>query len=341
LSEQIPRRDLFLRRRSDGGTSRGENESSRPIICLSREAMACLFEIQFAEGALDRKTAIRAFDWIDSIERQLTIYRDDSKISRLNREGFEKPIPMEERLFALLEDCHRLWAETGGAFDITAGPLIRVWGFKRREGRVPSEAELSESMKNVGMQHLRLERTQRTAELRQPNMEINFGGIGKGYALDRVSEWLIEQGANDFLLGAGQSSVWAHGSRPGERGWPIDIQHPVDSARMLAKVHLKDQGLSTSATTEQYFEEEGRRFGHILDPRSGWPVEGMIQVVVVSSTAARAEALSTAFFVLGVDWATDYCRRNPEAGAILVTMPPDGDSVDVHVVGSIDAELHD
>lgn len=338
MSEQIPRRGLFLRRH-ENNESPHEDEAPQPIVCLSREAMACLFEIQFAEGSLDRKKAIRAFDWIDAIERQLTVYRSDSEISRLNAEGFENPIVIEDRLFNLLEDCHRLWAETGGAFDITAGPLIKAWGFKRREGRVPSPAELAESMKSVGMGHVKLDRSKRTAELRRRGMEVNFGGIGKGYALDRVAEWLTEQGANDFLLGAGQSSVLAHGSRPLERGWPVDIQHPADPSRMLAKVFLHNQGLSTSANTEQYFEEEGRRFGHILDPRNGWPVEGMIQVVVVATTAARAEALSTAFFVLGVEWGTDYCRRNPEVGAILVTMKPDGDAVEVYVIGTIDVVL--
>lgn len=335
MAEHIPRRELFLRRQQEHESTREDNVP-RPIVCLSREAMACLFEIQFAEGSLDRKTAIRAFDWIDAIERQLTVYRSDSEISHLNAEGFENPIVIEERLFNLLEDCHRLWAETGGAFDITAGPLIKAWGFKRREGRVPSPNELAETMKSVGMGHIRLDRSKRTAELCRPGMEVNFGGIGKGYALDRVSEWLNQQGARDFLLGAGQSSLLARGSRPLERGWPVDIQHPADPSRMLAKVFLHDQGLSTSANTEQYFEEEGRRFGHILDPRNGWPVEGMIQVAVVATTAARAEVLSTAFFILGVEWASDYCRRNPEVGSILVTMKPDGDVVDVHVVGTID-----
>ena len=337
MPDSFERRELLRLHRQV--RSQRDEESIQPIVCLSREAMACLFEIQFAEGSLDRRKALRAFDWIDAIERQLTVYRDDSEISQLNANGFEKPVVVEERLFDLIADCHRLWAETGGAFDVTAGPLVKAWGFKRREGRIPSEGEIEEAKEKVGMQHLRLDPVKRSVELRLPGMEINFGSIGKGYALDRVAEWLREQEATSVLLGAGQSSVLAIGSRPGEQGWPIDLRHPADSSRTLATLHLADQGLSTSGTAEQFFEHQGRRYGHILDPRSGSPVEGMLQVAVVAPTAARAEALSTAFFVLGVDWAKDYCRRNPEIGAMLVSEKDQEQSVEINVLGSMEAEI--
>lgn len=295
--------------------------------------MACQFEVQFPEGGVRRDAALAAFDRIDAIERQLTVYQDDSDVLRIARDAVGTAVNVESRLFDLLVECHRLWAETGGAFDITAGPLIKAWGFKRRQGRVPSSEELAAAKKSVGLNHVRFNTKARTIELDRTGMEINFGSIGKGYALDRVAEDLKKSGATSFLLGAGQSSIRAGGDRPGDVGWPIDLGHPRDRGTKMGRVVLKNQGLSTSGTAEQYFEHEGRRYGHLLDPRSGWPVEGQRQVTVVAPTAARAEALSTAFYVLGRSWAEEYCKRSPDVGLLFI---PDVLADECLALGTID-----
>lgn len=288
-----------------------------PLVCLAKQAMACTFEIQFPEGSLDRAVAMKAFDRIDAVESQLTIYRAESELSFINREARLRPIRVETDLFELLVLCHQLWSETGGAFDVTAGPLVAAWGFQRREGRIPEAEQLVDALERVGMQHVRLDSRQRTIQFLRTGVQINFGGIGKGYALDRLADWLAEQGCDRVLLGAGNSSIRALGSIPGGEGWTIDLSSPFERGASAVRLVLRDRALSTSGSSEQFFEHDGRRYSHILDPRTGWPARGVAQVSVLAPNAALAEALSTAVFVLGLSWAEQYCQRNSEIAVIL------------------------
>lgn len=281
--------------------------------------MACTFELQFPEGALDRNVAMRAFDRIDAVECQLTVYRHESEISLINREAYQRAIVVESHLFELLVLCHQLWSQTGGAFDVTSGPLIAAWGFHRRRGQMPSPTQLADALATVGMQHVRLDIRERTIRYLRPGVQVNFGGIGKGYALDRLADWLIERRCGPVLLGAGNSSVRALGSLTDSEGWIVAISNPHLRGAAALRVMLRDRSLSTSGRSEQFFVHEGKRYSHILDPRTGWPAQGMEQVTVVASTAALAEALSTAIFVLGEEWAEQYCERNPDVGAIVFT----------------------
>jgi thiamine biosynthesis lipoprotein len=306
-----------------------------PITSLSREAMATLFEIQFPESGVRRAVALKVFDEVDAIERQLTVYRDDSEISIINARAHEGPMEVEPRLFDLFVQCQRLWGETGGAFDVTAGPLIRAWGFHRRQGRVPSIEELESLRPKVGMQHVKLDPRARTILFDREGIEINLGGIGKGYAIDRAIEHLAPQGLTAALMGAGQSSIRAVGDAPGNMGWPIDLADPFLPARRLGQVQLIDAGLSTSASSEQYFEHEGKKYGHLLDPRTLWPAPPDRQVTVVAPTAAYAEALSTAFYVMGYEWTKEYVAKEGSVGVVYVEKEGSSAVVRVHSLGSI------
>src|SRR5262249_11136482 len=154
----------------------------------------------------------------------------------------------------------------------------------------------------------------------RPGLEINLGSIGKGYALDRVAELLrTEWEIGSALLHGGRSSVYAMGTEPGDsRGWVIGVRHAWDPERRLAKGRLRNRGLATSAATFQHLEYQGRKLGHILDPRTGWPAEGIASATVIAPTAAEADALSTAFFVLGIEGARRYCETHPDIGALLL-----------------------
>src|SRR5262249_8866864 len=290
------------------------------LLRCSRRAMATLFELLLPVETDDAAAfANDAFDLIDELEAQLTVYRDDSEVSRLNQRAANEAVEVEERLFALLMTAERLTAATWGAFDITAGPLIKAWGFFRREGRVPTPAERQEALDRVGMRHVELKTEQRTMRYRRPGVEINLGSIGKGYALDRVVERFAERGVRSALLHAGGSSVRAIGRQPGEdRGWPVGIRHPWEEGRRIAIVHLRDQALGTSAATFQHFEYNRRRLGHLLDPRTGRPAEGVASSTALAPTAAEADALATAFFILGVEKTRLYCASHPDVGAVLL-----------------------
>jgi thiamine biosynthesis lipoprotein len=168
------------------------------------------------------------------------------------------------------------------------------------------------------MEHVLLEPERRTVRYLRPGVEINLGSIGKGYALDRAAELLRFDRAAGLLHG-GHSSVYAMGTQPGdERGWAVGIRHPWDGSRRLAVIRLRDRGLATSAATFQHLEYNGRKLGHILDPRTGWPAEALASATAVAPSAAQADALATGFFILGVEQTQAYCDAHPGIGAVLL-----------------------
>ena len=241
---------------------------------------------------------------------------------------------VEDRLFQLLQFAAHLGLSTQGAFDIATGALIKAWGFYQRQGRVPTVAERIEAMNKTGMRHVILDSERRIVRYLRPGLEINLGGIGKGYVLDRVGEMLSNScGIRSALLHGGSSSVLALGTPPGQpRGWPVALRHPWEVDQNLGIVNLKGQALGTSAATHQYFEYNGRKLGHLLDPRTGWPAEQVQQVSVIAPSAAEADALSTAFFVLGIEAVRRYCETHPTIGAIVV---PNGDDPKPIVLNTI------
>lgn len=303
-------------------------ESEYSLLRVRRRAMATSFEIAIPYGipnALEAATA--ALDLIDDLEDQMTVYRDSSEISAINRDAANAPIPVEIRLFDLLTHAGHLTAETGGAFDIATGALTKAWGFYQREGRVPTPAERAEAMARTGYRHVILDERNRTIRFRKPGLELNLGSIGKGYALDRAAELLrTEWGISSALLHGGGSSLVAIGHPPKDPlGWTVALRHPWNPERTLGTVRLKNQGLGTSAATHQHFEHQGKRLGHVLDPRTGWPASGCASASVVGSTGAQADALSTACFVLGVEKALAFCTPRPHLAAILL---PVGESAE-------------
>jgi thiamine biosynthesis lipoprotein len=291
------------------------------LLRFSRRAMATTFEVILPFGvpnAPDRAEA--ALDEIDRLEDQLTVFRPNSEVSRLNQTAAGRPVSIEKGLFQLLVQAAELTRETEGTFDIATGALTRVWGFYRRSAAVPSAQELAEVMTRVGMKHVALDPRQQTARYLRQGLEINLGSIGKGYALDRAAALLqTQRKVENALLHGGHSSVYALGSSPGNaRGWPVGIRHPWEPERRLAIVHLRNRALGTSAATFQHLEYQGRKLGHILDPRTGWPAEGTASASVLAPRAAEADALATAFFILGIEKAKAYCDNHPGIGAVLL-----------------------
>jgi thiamine biosynthesis lipoprotein len=291
------------------------------LLRFARNAMGTSFELVLPFGCDNAlEMAELALDEIDRLESQLTVYRESSEVSRLNRLASGAPVPVEESLFDLLTLAARLTSETWGAFDISAGALVKAWGFFKGPRRVPSDQELAAANARVGMRHVCLDATTRAVRYKIPGLEINLGSIGKGFALDRVVKLLRGHGFSaPLLLHGGHSSVHALGDSPGSRhGWEVGIRHPHEPQQRLAVVHLHNQALGTSAASFQYLEHMGRKLGHILDPRTGWPAHGIASASVVAESAAVADALATAFFILGIEQTRAYCEQHPEIGVLLL-----------------------
>jgi FAD:protein FMN transferase len=301
--------------------SREETFSEDPVILrFARRAMATDFEVllHFSTPAA-YEYADAALNEIDRLEAQLTVYRDTSEVSRLNQRAAHHPVRVEAHLFSLLELAHTIHKETEGAFDISVGALIKAWGFYRRAGRVPSREELAALRERIGMQHLLLDAPTQTVSYQRQGLEINLGSIGKGYALDRAAN-LLRDGVQNVLMHGGHSSVIAIGNEaPNKTGWTIGLLDPENAQCRRGLLTLSNRAMATSAMTYQHFQHEGRKHGHLLDPRTLWPVEGMLSVTVTAPTAAEADALATAFFILGVSKAREYCEQHSAIGAALIS----------------------
>jgi thiamine biosynthesis lipoprotein len=285
-------------------------------IRVHRRAMACRFEIALSgEDARHVPAAREALDDVDLVEAALTVFRGTSALVEVNRRAAHGPVAVNAELFDLLALCRELHAATEGAFDITATPLSRCWGFLKREGRLPSSDEIAAARADVGMAHVELDAERRTVRFARPGLELNLGAIGKGYALDRVAARLGARGVAHALVSAGGSSVRALGGRPGD--WAVDVASPLAAGGRLGALRLRDAALGTSGAGYQHVEIEGRRYGHVLDPRTGWPAEGVLSVTVVADCAAYADALSTAFLVGGPDLAARYCAGHPATLAVM------------------------
>jgi FAD:protein FMN transferase len=282
---------------------------------VNRKAMACRFEVTL-HGSTECGVSIAsdALNQVEEIEQQLSIFKEESAVSLLNRNAASGAVRVDQPLFDLLRHCKELHNETEGAFDITSGPLTRCWGFLKREGRVPSEVEIAEAKALVGSNKLLLDAKSSTVQFKQPGVEINLGSIGKGYTLDVVSEH-FKKANEPALLSAGASSFLATGSA---RAWLVGVRHPRAKQKRLATVRLRECAMSTSGSEEQFFESGGQRFGHIIDSRTGWPAEKVTSVTVVADSTARSDALATAFFVGGRELAERYCEKHKNVLAIML-----------------------
>ena len=214
------------------------------------------------------------FEEVDRLDEQMSNYKPESELSAINREAASHPVVVEPGLFHLLEISVRRSEETDGAFDITVGPLMKSWGFFRGRGRLPSRAEISQVLKRVGYQHLKLDAERRTIRFDEGGVEIDLGGIAKGYAVDRAVEILRSNGITSALVSSGMSSIYALGSPPGEHGWKITVRDPYDAHKAGDVFHLQNYSLSTSGSYEKFFKIGGKNYCHIMNPHTGWPVEG-------------------------------------------------------------------
>lgn len=314
-----------------------------PLMCVARSAMACRFEVRIsaADGHLV-SAACAALDEVQRLESRLSAYRPSSDICRLNRHAadpgtYDRPARLDAELFALLSLSARLSVQTDGCFDISAGALVKVWGFFKGPRRVPSDGEIAEALGRSGMRHLRLDPADKSVRFARAGVELNLGSIGKGHALDRAARVLAGrrgptgERAVNWLMHAGFSSLLASGSAEGPGrpcGWWVTIRDPLDPQRAVAQVRLGGShvpaALSTSSAAYRYFVHEGRRYGHTLDPRTGRPAEGVRGVTVIAPTAAEADAYSTALMVMGPERARAFCAAHPRVRALMFPEPAPG-----------------
>jgi len=285
----------------------------------SHESMGTVFTVAVygRQRSFLAEVVEQVFEEVDRLDEQMSNYKPDSELSAINREAASHPVVVEPGLFHLLEISVHRSEETDGAFDITVGPLMKSWGFFRGRGRLPTGAEISQVLKRVGYQHLKLDAEHRTIRFDEPGIDIDLGGIAKGYAVDRAVDTLRSNGITSALVSSGTSSIYALGSPPGARGWKITVRDPYDAHKPADVIHLQNYSLSTSGSYEKFFKIGGKDYCHIMNPHTGWPVQGVLSAVVLAATGTDTDGRSAGCFVMGTERTRRYLAAHPNIAVIF------------------------
>ena len=271
----------------------------------SADAMGATFTIALygTDRAGMESAADAALAEAQRLDAMLSNYRPESEWSMVNRTAAGKPVKVSAELFGLLSACLDYGRESDGAFDITVGPLMKIWGFYKSSGHLAPKPQVKAALSKIGYRHIHLDAAAQTVRFDTPGVEMDPGGIGKGYAVDRMVEILKRKGVERALVAASDSSIYGLGAPPEEpRGWELSIRDPRNSRRAVARVYLKDMSLSTSGSYEKFFQADGRTYSHLMDPRTGYPAQGTVSVSVVSPRTIDSEAWAKPYFVNGRQW---------------------------------------
>ncbi len=265
-----------------------------------------------------------AFDEVRRLDELLSNYKPNSEWSEINRFAAQRPVVVSQESYQLISACLEYSRRSEGSFDITVGPLMKVWGFYKGSGRLPHRAEIRAALANIGSSQVELDPVKRSVRFRRPGMSIDPGGIGKGYAVDQVVKVLREAGVQSAFVSASTSTVYALGTPPGEKGWKVTISDPKDRRRSVGEVMLKDESLSTSGNYEKFFVAGKHLYSHIMNPRTGYPAEGMLSVSVIAPRAIDSEAWTKPLYINGRAWFAQAQARNQDLKSFRAFACEDG-----------------
>jgi FAD:protein FMN transferase len=266
----------------------------------SRRVMGSLAEIQVyhADADLATRAMTAALDEMERVDGLLSNYRPDTELSRMNSAATKAPFRASRELYDFVKRSRAYFDDTLGTFDPTMGPIVRAWGFFTPRPNVPAPAAAAAARARSGFDKVRLDDAARSVSYTVDGLEFDPGGIGKGYAADRAVSVLRQLGISSALVSAGGSTLYAVGRPPDREGWKVAVRDPDKPAASFRYVMLRDNALSTSGIAGRFVQIDGHRYGHIIDPRTGEPVEGMCQVTLVAPSATDSDALTKAAFLL-------------------------------------------
>lgn len=288
-------------------------------VKVKRPAMGSRFEITAVHrNESEARAAVEAaYDEIERIEAMISSWRETSETSEINRKAGVASVEVSPDLFNLIRRSIRVSRLTGGAFDITFDTVGRLWDFKTRSASPPSKSAINEALGSIGYQQIVLDEARHTVFLSKPGARIGFGAIGKGHAANRAVFVLKELGVSGGVVNAGGDLV-IFGRQEDGSPWRIGIANPVDHEAVFAYIETTEQAVVTSGDYENYIEIDGKRYSHILDPRTGWPVDELRSVTIVCPDGELADALATGVSVLGVEEGLALINRLRGIEAMLV-----------------------
>ena len=254
---------------------------------------------------------------ISRIEKLISSWDDNSQTSEINRNAGAKPLKVDKELFNLIERAIGISKLTDGAFDISYASMDRIWQFDGSMTVMPSEKEIKSSVEKVGYQNIVLDKKNSTVFLKLEGMKIGFGAIGKGYAADKAKTLLISKGVPSGIINAsGDMNTW--GKQPNNEDWKVAITNPMNKNKVFALLPITNGAVVTSGNYEKYVNFNGKRYTHIIDPRTGYPSTGIISVTVFAPKAELADALATSVFVMGKEAGLDRINQLPKIECIII-----------------------
>ncbi|MEP0265933.1 FAD:protein FMN transferase [Dokdonia sp.] len=307
-------------------------------ICISQETykrtlklMGTRFDIIVV--AQDEATGNRyidiAIDEITRIEKLISSWDAASQTSAINAQAGIAAIQVDPELFNLIQRSLGISKLTDGAFDVSYASMDRIWKFDGSMKEMPSEEAIHASVTNVGFENIILDKTTHNVFLKNKNMKIGFGAIGKGYAADMAKALLIKEGATAGIINAsGDMNTW--GRQPNGDVWKVAITNPMDKTKNFGLLPINEGAVVTSGNYEKYVSFEGKRYTHIIDPRTGYPASGILSVTVFAPKAELADALATSLFVMGIDTGLNRINQLPDIECIIID-----DSGNVHTSKNI------
>ena len=293
-------------------------------------------ELRDADRSLDSLALVAVESRFRQVEACMNVWDTASELSRANRAAVDSPLTLSPLLGDCLALALDLRARSGGAFEPGAGPLMKRWGFLRREGRLPDPDSLRSLLPKLGAYDYAP--ATRSFGRRDAEVALDLGGIAKGYALELAASDLRALGVGRALIDLG-GNLYCLGEASAGRPWRVGIRDPLDRDRYFAWLTVTDAAVATSGSYERFVTIDGRRYGHIMNPATGRPAEGLLSVTTVTSHAALGDGLATALFVLGPEGARALLRGEyPEVEAVLV-LPAGGDSLRVEATASLEGRL--
>ncbi len=254
---------------------------------------------------------------ISRIEKLISSWNENSQTSEINRNAGIKPVKVDAELFNLIERAISISKLTDGAFDISYASMDKIWKFDGSMTTMPSEKEITASVEKVGYQNIVLDKNKSTIYLKLKGMKIGFGAIGKGYAADKAKILLMSKGVTSGIINAsGDMNTW--GKQTNGEDWKVAITNPMDKNKVFALLPITNGSVVTSGNYEKYVNFNGKRYTHIIDPRTGYPSTGIISVTVFAPKAELADALATSVFVMGKEAGLDRINQLPKIECIII-----------------------
>lgn len=289
-----------------------------------RYLMGTSIEVRAFNGdEATRLAAIEAaFEAFAEVDRLMSNWRSDSELAGLNRGAATAPVVVSQPLFDVIQAAQQINAKSGGAFDVTVAPLLRLWGFYDHKARVPTSAELAAARPLIGAANLTLDPSTKSVRFARPGVEIDLGGIAKGFAVELAAGVLKQRGLGGFIDAGG--NVYLLGRPPGKTAWSLGVQDPDRPNEILGTFDLQEGSVSTSANYYNFLTVNGRKYGHHIDPRTLQPTDACLSVTVWSRDGTLADAASTAAFVLGPTRGLAFIDSMPGMMALIVYRGADG-----------------